>query len=346
MKYNKLPNSALEVSRICLGTMTWGKQNTEAEGHAQMDYAFAQGVNFFDTAELYAIPKEKETQGSTETIIGNWFKKSGNREEIVLASKIAGPSKFNEHSIREEGFTKTAFEDALHGSLKRLQTDYIDLYQLHWPDRTTNCFGHRDYVHNADENWKDNIQEILQILEGFIKQGKLRYIGLSNEVPWGVMRFLEENKFNGLPRISTVQNPYNLLNRTYEIGLAEISMRENVGLLPYSPLGFGRLTDKYIEKNGLEDARIVLFPEMSRYNGKQSLEATQKYYDLAKQNNMSLATLALAFINAQPFVTSNIIGATKMDQLKENIESISVELSEEILSEINEIHNAIPNPAP
>ena len=346
MKYKKLPNTAIDVSRICLGTMTWGKQNTEEEGHRQMDYAVEKGVNFFDTAELYAIPKEKETQGSTETIIGNWFKKTGKREDIFLASKIAGPPEFNEHFIREEGFTEAAFDDAIHTSLKRLQTDYIDLYQLHWPDRATNCFGQRDYVHDENEQWEDNIQQILQILERYIKQGKIRYIGLSNDVPWSVMRYLEEHKFNGLPRIATVQNPYNLLNRTYEIGLAEISMRENVGLLPYSPLGFARLTDKYIENKGIEDARLTLFPEMARYNGERSLIATQKYYNLAKKYNMSLATLALAFINAQPFVTSTIIGATKMEQLEENIASINVDLDEEILSEINKIHNEIPNPAP
>ncbi|MCM5662605.1 NADP(H)-dependent aldo-keto reductase [Galbibacter mesophilus] len=346
MKYTKLPNTELEVSKICLGTMTWGKQNTEAEGHEQMDYALEEGVNFFDTAELYAIPKEQETQGRTEEIIGNWFTKTGNRNKVILASKIAGPSKFNEHFIREEGFTKAAFEDAIHGSLKRLQTDYIDLYQLHWPDRATNFFGKRDYEHDSNEEWEDNIQEILQILEGFIKQGKIRYIGLSNDVPWSVMRYLEESKYNGLPKISTVQNPYNLLNRTYEIGLSEISIRENVGLLPYSPLGFGRLTDKFIENEGIEDARLTLFPEMARYNGERSLRATKQYYDLAKNNGLSLATLALAFVNQQPFVTSNIIGATKMHQLKENIDSIHVELSDEVLSEINKIHDTIPNPAP
>ncbi|QLE00853.1 aldo/keto reductase [Galbibacter sp. BG1] len=346
MKYTKLPNTDIKVSKICLGTMTWGKQNTEAEGFEQMDYALDEGVNFFDTAELYAIPKERETQGRTEEIIGNWFKRTGNRSKVVLASKIAGPSKFNEHFIREEGFTKAAFDDAIHGSLKRLQTDYIDLYQLHWPDRTTNYFGKRDYEHENDEEWKDNIQGILQILEGYIKEGKIRSIGLSNEVPWSVMRYLEESKFNGLPKISTIQNPYNLLNRTYEIGLSEISIRENVGLLPYSPLGFGRLTDKFIENKGIEDARLVLFPEMSRYNGKQSIEATKQYYDLAKNNGLSLATLALAFVNKQPFVTSNIIGVTKMHQLKENIDSIQVELSDEVLSGINSIHNSIPNPAP
>ncbi|WP_335965692.1 aldo/keto reductase [Galbibacter sp. PAP.153] len=346
MKYTKLPNSNIEVSKICLGTMTWGKQNTKEDGHEQMDYALANGVNFFDTAELYAIPKEKETQGVTETIIGEWFKKTGNRDKIVLASKIAGPSEFNEHYIRNGGFTKKAFNEAIHTSLQRLQTDYIDLYQLHWPDRKSNFFGKRDYQYDQTEQWKDNIHEILNILEGYIKEGKIRHIGLSNDVPWSVMRYLEENKYNGLPRIATVQNPYNLLNRTYEIGLAEISMKENVGLLPYSPLAFGRLTDKFIEKKGIEDARITLFPEMGRYNGENALKATRKYYALAKKYKISMATLALAFVNSRPFVTSNIIGATKMDQLKENIASINMELDAEVINEINSIHASIPNPAP
>ncbi|MCX2680533.1 NADP(H)-dependent aldo-keto reductase [Galbibacter sp. EGI 63066] len=347
MKYTKLPKTDVEISKICLGTMTWGKQNTEAEGHEQMDHAVDQGINFFDTAELYAIPIEKETQGTTETIIGNWFKKTGKRDEIVLASKVAGPSNRNRHSIRDdERFNKKMIDDALHNSLKRLQTDYIDLYQLHWPDRNSNFFGKRDYTHITDDAWEDNINEILQILEGYIKEGKIRYIGLSNDVPWSTMRYLEESKYFDLPRIRTVQNPYNLLNRTYEIGLAEISMKEEVGLLPYSPLAFGRLTDKYIDKKGIENARLTLFPQFARYNGENALKATKMYYDLAKENGLSLATLALAFINQQPFVSSNIIGATSMEQLKENIDSINVELSPELLMEINKIHELIPNPAP
>lgn len=346
MKYEKLPGTDLKVSKICLGTMNWGKQNTEAEGHEQMDYALDREINFFDTAELYAIPIEKETQGSTEKIMGTWFKKTRNRDKIILASKIVGPPTVNKHYIREEGFSKQAFDDAIHGSLKRMQTDYIDLYQLHWPDRNTNFFGKRGYIHDADEKWKDNINEILHTLDGYIKQGKIRYIGLSNDVAWSTMRYLEEAKYNGLPRISTVQNPYNLLNRLYEADLAEVSMREDVGLLPYSPLGFGRLTDKFIDGVGIENARITLFENMARYNGENSLKATQMYYDLAKANGMSLATLSLAFINQQPFVTSNIIGATTMEQLKENIDSIDVTLSNEAMQAINDIHELIPNPAP
>lgn len=346
MKYTKIPTTDIEVSQICLGTMTWGKQNTEADGHQQMDYALEQGVNFFDTAELYAVPAEKATQGATERIIGTWFKKTGKRDKVVLASKIAGPDFVNRHEIRKGGFTKAAFEDAIHSSLKRLQTDYIDLYQLHWPDRKTNCFGKRGFVYDAEEGWEDNIHETLHLLEGFIKEGKIRHIGLSNEVGWSTMRFLEESKYNNMPRVRTVQNPYNLLNRLYEVALAEISMREQVGLLAYSPLGFGRLSNKYIEKNGIENARITLFERLARYNGENSLKATQLYYDLARENNLSLATMALAFINQQPFVTSNIIGATTMEQLQENIASIDVELGADVLEGINAIHDQIPNPAP
>ncbi len=346
MKYTLLPTTQLEVSKICLGTMTWGKQNTEAEGHEQMDYAVEQGINFFDTAELYAVPVEKETQGSTERIIGSWFKKTGKRDKIILASKIAGPSSVNRNHIRDERFSKKAFEKAIHGSLERLQTDYIDLYQLHWPDRKTNCFGKRGYVYDENEKWEDNINEVLTALEGYIKAGKIRYIGLSNDVPWSTMRYLEEAKYNNLPRIVSVQNPYSLLNRIYEIGLAEISIREKVGLLPYSPLAFGRLSEKFIKKAGKENARITLFPGMARYNGENSLKATQKYYELAQSHNLSLAQMALAFIHSRPFVTSTIIGATTMEQLQENIGSIAIVLSQEILEGIEAIHNAIPNPAP
>lgn len=346
MKYTTLPNTQIKISKICLGTMNWGEQNTEAEGFQQMDYALDAGVNFFDTAELYPIPKNPKTQGLTETYIGNWFKKTGQRDKIVLASKIAGPPEFNPHQIRTSGFSRSAIEDALHKSLKRLQTDYIDLYQLHWPDRPSNFFGKRGYRHKVDHRWEDTIRETLEHLQHFIDQGKIRHIGLSNEVPWSVMRFLEESTYKGLPRVATVQNPYNLLNRTYEVGLAEISIRENVPLFPYSPLAFGRLTDKFIDGQDTSRARISLYPEMRRYNKENALKATQRYYDLAKEYQLSLATLALAFIHQQDFVCSTIIGATQMDQLKENIESINVSLDASIIDQINTIHEAIPNPAP
>ncbi|MGA8853097.1 MAG: NADP(H)-dependent aldo-keto reductase [Christiangramia sp.] len=345
MKYTYLPNTDIKVSKICLGSMTWGQQNTEAEGHDQIDYALDKGVNFIDTAEMYSIPARPETQGSTEKVIGTWLKKTGRRDDVVIASKVAGPAEMVSHIRPELGFHKEAIEDAIHSSLKRLQTDYIDLYQLHWPERNTNFFGKRGYDHAQDEAWEDNFREILESLNDLVKQGKIKHIGLSNETPFGLMRFLEESRKNDLPRVSTVQNPYNLLNRKDEIGLTEIYHRENVGLFPYSPLGMGTLSGKHL--NGIkENTRLSLFPQYKRYSNEEAVKATRKYKELADRYNLSLTHLALAFVNQQPFVTSNIIGATSMDQLKENIESINMLLSEEILKEIDEIHNSIPNPAP
>ncbi|APG60605.1 aldo/keto reductase [Christiangramia salexigens] len=344
MKYTNLPNTDIKVSKICLGSMTWGQQNTETEGHEQIDFALDKGVNFIDTAEMYSIPADPNTQGSTEKIIGSWFKKTGRREDVVLASKIAGPGEMVSHIRPKLGFHKEAIEDAIHKSLERLQTDYIDLYQLHWPERNTNFFGKRGYDHSENEAWEDNFREILESLNKFVKQGKIRHIGLSNETPYGLMRFLEESK-NDLPRVVTVQNPYSLLNRKDEIGLTEIYHRENVGLFPYSPLGMGTLSGKHLD--GIkEGTRLSLFPQYKRYSNEESVKATRKYKELADKHNMSLTHMALAFVNQQPFVTSNIIGATSLDQLKENIESIDVVLNDEIMEGINEIHNSIPNPAP
>ncbi len=346
MRYTTLPNTDVKVSKICLGTMTWGEQNTEAEGHEQMDYALDQGINFFDTAELYSVPARAETYGSTERIIGTWFKKTGNRDKIILASKIAGPGPYTAH-IRTGGFAKHEIDDAVEKSLKRLQTDYIDLYQLHWPERNTHFFGKRDYTHEPSEQWKDNFQEILESLDAVIKSGKVRYVGLSNEVPWGVMRYLEESRKHGLPKMITIQNPYSLINRTFEGGNAEVSMRENIGLLPYSPLGSGSLSGKYIGGKRPAKSRGALFPNfLARYDSPQSREAIERYDALAKAHGLTLAQMALAFINDRPFVTSNIIGATTMEQLKENIGSIDVTLNDEVLKGIDEIHAAIPNPAP
>ncbi|SFW31341.1 Predicted oxidoreductase [Sinomicrobium oceani] len=344
MKYTTLPGTDISVSKICLGTMTWGEQNTEAEGHEQMDYALAQGVNFFDTAELYPVPARKETQGATEKIIGSWFKKNGNRDKVILASKVAGPGYSNKH-IRQTGFAKEAIYEAVHASLQRLQTDYIDLYQLHWPERNTNFFGRRSYVHEKKEVWEDNFGEILGTLRELIKEGKIRHVGVSNETPYGVMRFLEESRKHDLPKMITVQNPYSLLNRVYETGLAEISMREHIGLLPYSPLAFGVLSGKYLSARP-ENARVTLFPNFNRYSNARATEATRSYVALAEKNGLSPAQMALAFINRQPFVTSTIIGATSMPQLKENVDSIYMELNEELVKEINAIHEQFPNPAP
>ncbi|WP_298508786.1 NADP(H)-dependent aldo-keto reductase [uncultured Kordia sp.] len=344
MKYTKIPHTDIKVSKICLGTMTWGNQNTEAEGHEQMDYAFEQGVNFFDTAELYPVPATAETYAETERIIGTWFKKTGNRDKVVLASKIAGPGDYTAH-IRTNGFSPEAIKDAVENSLQRLQTDYLDLYQLHWPERQANFFGQRDYKHNPNDPWQDNFNESLHALDGLIKEGKIRQVGISNETPWGTMRYLEESK-KGLPRMVTIQNAYSLLCRSFETSLAEVSMREGIGLMAYSPLGFGVLSGKYLGGNLPEGSRLTLFPRFARYSGKEATEATQQYYDLAKKHGLSLAQMSLAFINQQPFVTGNIIGASKMEQLKENIASIDVELSQEVIDGINEIHNSIPNPAP
>ena len=345
MKYTKLPNTDVEVSRICLGSMTWGEQNTEAEGHQQMDYALEQGVNFIDTAEMYSVPARKETQGSTEKIIGSWLKKSGNRDKIILASKISGPGKAVAHIRPNLGFGKEALTDAIHNSLTRLQTDYLDLYQLHWPERKTNYFGQRGFK-VQDDAWEDNIHNVLETLDGFVKEGKIKHIGLSNENPWGIMRFLEESKYNNLPRIKTIQNPYSLLNRLFENGSAEICMRENVGLLAYSPMAFGVLSGKFLTGENHPNARIKLFPQYSRYNSEQCTEATRLYQEIANKNGLTLTELSLAFIERQPFLTSTIIGATTMEQLKENIDSIKVSLSDEILKAIDEVQAVIPDPAP
>jgi aryl-alcohol dehydrogenase-like predicted oxidoreductase len=344
MKYNNLPNTDLKVSKICLGTMTFGQQNTEAEGHTQMDYALEKGVNFFDTAEMYSIPAKQEKYGSTEKIIGTWFKKSGKREEVVLASKIVGPSPSFGYMREKLDFSPKSIKVALDQSLQRLQTDYIDLYQLHWPERKTNMFGQRGFKVQSDP-WEDNIQSVLETLDDFIKQGKIKHFGLSNETPWGVMRFLEESKYKNLPRVKTIQNPYSLLNRTFENGLSEMCIRENIGLLAYSPLAFGILSGKYL--SGIKpNYRIALFPQYGRYNSAQCTEATALYQKIAIKYGLSLTEMALAFVNQQAFMTSSIIGATTMEQLEENIASIDVVLSDEILKEIDSVQAIIPDPAP
>ncbi|MBP7397499.1 MAG: aldo/keto reductase, partial [Flavobacterium sp.] len=280
MKYTTLPNTDIQVSKICLGTMTFGQQNTEAEGHAQMDYALEQGVNFFDTAEMYSVPARQETYGSTERILGTWFQKTGNRDKVVLASKIAGPNPNFTYMREKNDFSPASIQYALDQSLLRLQTDYIDLYQLHWPERKTNFFGQRGFK-VQDDAWEDNIHAVLETLNGFIQQGKIKHIGLSNETPWGIMRFLEESKYHNLPRIKTVQNPYSLLNRLYENGSAEIGIRENVGLLAYSPMAFGVLSGKFLTGEAHPNARINLFPQFSRYNSEQSAAATRLYNEIA-----------------------------------------------------------------
>lgn len=344
MKYTTLPGTDIKVSKLCLGSMTWGIQNTEAEGHAQMDYAFEQGINFIDTAELYPVPFDITKNGNTEKIIGTWLKKNNNRKDVVIASKIVGPRAFVKEVRENVDFSKKSLEDALHKSLTGLQTDYIDLYQLHWPERNTNFFGLLGYTHKEDEEWSDNFQEVLHNLEGFVKEGKIREIGVSNEAPYGVMRYAEEAR-KGKPKIRTVQNPYSLLNRKDEIGLTEVLHRENIGYLAYSPLGFGQLTGKYLDETP-ENGRVTKYPQFSRYHKPESFAATRLYNEVAKKHNLSLTQMSLAFINQQSFLTSNIIGASSVEQLKENIESINVQLTAEVLKDINNIHVKHPNPAP
>ncbi len=344
MKFKKLGNTDLDVSLICLGTMTWGTQNSQNDAFEQMDYSVANGVNFFDTAELYSVPPNAETFGKTEIIIGNWFEKRKNREKIILASKVAGPGC---DWIRggENNFDEKKMREAIDGSLKRLKTDYIDLYQLHWPERSTNTFAKRDYSHRKNERKWNDFESILYALNKFIKDGKIRYIGMSNETPYGLSNYLELSKNKNLPRMMSVQNPYSLVNRTYEIGMSEISIREKCGLLVYYPLAAGALSGKYRNGQMPKNARMTLFKGWERMINPLAMKAYDEYYNLAKEYNMTMVQLAQAFVNSRPFVTSNIIGATTMDQLKENIGSIDIEITEEIMEKINLIHNSNPNPS-
>lgn len=345
MEYRKLPNTDVRVSKICLGTMTFGNQNTESEGHEQMDYALDQGVNFFDTAELYPVPATAETQGETERIMGTWFKKTGKRSEVILASKVAGPGDYTKHIRDNLSFKKAHIDEAVHKSLKRLQTDYIDLYQLHWPERLTQRFGQRGFVYTPDDPWVDNFEAVLDALQAHVKEGNIRYVGLSNENPWGIMKFLQAADENR-PRMITIQNPYSLLNRLFEGGSSEICHRENMGLLAYSPLGFGVLSGKYLNGKLPENSRLQLFPRFARYSSPEATAATEAYAAIAADAGLSLTQMSLAFVNDRSFVTSNIIGATSLEQLKENIDSHAVQLSDEVLKAIEKVHNQIPDPSP
>ena len=345
MKFKKLGTTNLEVSLICLGTMTWGTQNSEKDAFEQMDYSVGAGINFFDTAEIYSVPPNSDSYGKTEVMIGNWFEKRKNRDKIILASKVAGPgcdwirgggNNFNEKKIGE----------AIEGSLKRLKTDYIDLYQLHWPERSTNFFGRRDYSIDGNERDWHSFESILEALNKFIKSGKIRYIGMSNETPYGLSKYIELSKSKNLPRMMSVQNPYNLVNRTYEIGMSEISIREKCGLLVYYPLAAGALSGKYRNGQMPKNSRQALFKGWERHLNPLAMKAYDEYFNLAKDYNLTMVQLAQSFVNSRPFVTSNIIGATTIDQLKENIDSVNIELSDEILEKINIIHNNNPNPSP
>ena len=346
MNYKKLGNTDLVVSTICLGTMTWGEQNTIKEGFEQMDYALDQGINFFDAAEMYPSPCRKETYGETEKIIGHWFSERKNRDKIILASKISGPGM---SYIRGGGlqFSEKNISLAIENSLKRLKTDYIDLYQLHWPERKTNFFGRLGYEHKEDSNEWNDFEKILIVLENFIKEGKIRYIGLSNETSWGLSKFLEVSKLKKLPKMMSVQNAYNLLCRTYEIGLAEISIREKSGLLAYSPLAGGFLTGKYQNKNLPENSRQKLFAEYyTRYSKQHATNIIEKYFNISKKFDLNFAQMSIKFCEIQKFITSTIIGATTMEQLKINIESVNVTLEKEVIKEINNVHLIHSNPCP
>jgi len=351
MNFKKLGNTGIKVSSICLGTMTWCEQNTQKDTFEQMDYTVDQGINFFDTAEIYPSPCFEKTYASTEKIIGDWFKQKKNRDQIILASKIAGPGL---PWVRNGGpqYCEQNIKKAIEDSLKRLKTDYIDLYQLHWPERKTNFFGRLGYNHKEEEtlefkeSWND-FEKILITLEKFIKQGKIRYIGLSNETSWGLSKFLEISKLKTLPKMMSVQNPYNLLCRTYEIGLAEISIREKSGLLAYSPLAGGFLTGKYRNNNLPENSRQKLFGDYyTRYSKPNASIVIEKYFNIAKKYNLDFAQMAIKFCEIQKFVTSVIIGATTMEQLKIDIESVNVNLTEEINKKINDVQIIYPNPCP
>ena len=346
MNYKKLGNTNLKVSTICLGTMTWGEQNTQKEGFEQMDYALDQGVNFWDTAELYAVPPRAETYGHTEIIIGNWFKKTKKRDKIILGTKVAGPTRaYLRGGANSYGLEKMT--EAINDSLKRLQTDYIDLYQLHWPERNTNSFGRLGYEHKENDDWT-KFEDVLGNLQRFIDSGKIREVGLSNETPWGVSKYLESSKEKNLPRMISIQNPYSLVNRTYEIGLAEISIRDEIGLLAYSPLASGYLSGKYRNEKYPKGSRMERDWDFwkYRYNTPNLKNAVEEYCKISEKYNLNMSQMSLKFCEIQPFMTSVIIGATTMEQLKTNIESVNVKLTDDIVKEINKVQTIYPNPCP
>ena len=348
MKYRKLGTTDLDVSVICLGTMTWGEQNSQKEAFDQMNYSIERGVNFFDTAELYAVMPRKETYGKTEEIIGNWFQEKKNRDKVVLATKIVSKSDgldWIRKGSKYLGFDKKNLNEAIDSSLKRLKTEYIDLYQLHWPERKVPLFGVLDFEYDPYDNDWNPIEEVLENLQSLVQDGKIRYVGISNETPWGMMKFLEIAKEKNLPRMMSIQNVYSLVNRVFDIANSEVSIREKCGLLAYSPLAGGRLSGKYLNNQNPENARYTLWPRrFSRHHTDRGVVAIEKYVNLAKKHNIKPSTFANAFVNDRPFVTSNIIGATSMSQLKENIDSIDTLLSDEVLDEIQDIHLSDPNP--
>ncbi len=345
MNYRQLGDTELKVSELCLGTMTWGEQNTEHEAHEQLDYAIDHGINFIDCAEMYPVPPKAETQGRTEEYLGSWLAQRPDRDKIILATKMSAAADWLPY-LRDgqNRLDEKNMQQAIDDSLRRLKTDYIDLYQFHWPERDTNYFGKLGYYHAPE---KDNvpIEETLTAVDKLVQSGKVRHIGISNETPWGVHEYLTIAQQKRLPRIVSIQNPYNLLNRTFEVGLSEFAHRERVGLLAYSPMAFGVLSGKYLNEQP-QDARLTLFSRFTRYTNDQALTCTHAYVELAKQHGIDPAQMALAFVTSRPFVTSNIIGATTMQQLQTNIDSVKLTLDKSLLKEIEAIHNGQPNPAP
>lgn len=347
MQYRPLGRTELQVSPLCLGTMTFGEQNTEADAHRQLDYALDAGLNFIDTAEMYPVPPRADTQGRTEACIGSWLARRGGRDRVILATKVSGPADWMD-DLRpgRVGLDRRNIEAALEASLRRLGTDYVDLYQLHWPERRTNFFGQLGYRHEPDPEGCIAVEESLQVLADLIDTGKVRQLGISNETPWGLMRYVCAAEARGLPRIASIQNPYNLLNRSFEVGLAECAHREDVGLLAYSPLAFGVLSGKYLHGQRPAGARLTRFERFDRYSNPQGLAATEAYVRLAREAGLDPAQMALAYVTGRPFVTSNIIGATTLDQLRSNIDSARLTLSDEVVAGIEAIHARASNPCP
>jgi len=347
MQYTTLGSSEIRVSKLCLGSMTWGAQNSESEGHAQLDMAIDHGINFIDTAEVYSFPTTEETYGATESIIGNWLSKRNNRDKVVIATKVAGPCRQWMPYLRNAStcLDKKNIISAIEGSLRRLQTDYIDLYQTHWPQRKTNYFGRLGYDYDDGEG-DGNIAETVAALDECVRAGKVRTVGVSNETPWGIAEHLRLARESGYARIVSIQNPYSLLNRTFEVGLAEVAIRERVGLLAYSPLGFGMLTGKYLGRTFPANSRLALYKQFTRYVGERSFAATARYVEMAQNQQLSPAQMAIAYVLSRPFTTSVIIGATSMEQLEENLGSADLTLSKAVMREIELVHKELPNPAP
>ena len=346
MEYRPLGHSGLSVSALCLGTMTFGKQNTQADAFDQLDRALAAGINFIDTAEMYPVPAEKETQGATDRMIGEWLRSRGGRDKLVLATKIAGPG-LGSMPHRKGDFSAKELNDSVDASLQRLKTETIDVLQLHWPARKSNFFGQLGF--SADHNEPDprpGMLATLEALKALIDAGKIRYIGLSNESAWGAMTFLQLAAQHDLPRIVSIQNPYSLLNRSYEVGLAEVSHREQVGLLAYSPLAFGVLSGKYLDTTPPRGARLTLFEQFQRYSREPGVAATRAYVDIARRHELDPSQMALAWVTSRPFVTSNIIGATTLEQLETNLASETLQLPAAVIEEIEAVHAAQSNPCP